>query len=301
MISLLLPPALAGLIAAAALIATTLAGFLAFLPFILFKLLVPHRGFRRACTNVLFTIVRQWATANHLLYRLLYPLQWEVEINGRLDPTRSYLLLSNHQSWIDILLLCDQFHHRAPPLCFFLKRELLWVPAIGIACWAMDFPFMRRNPAQRHEDLEATRRACEKFREQPVTVVNFAEGTRFSEAKRIARQSPFRHLLRPKAAGLAYTFNAMGDQFGGVIDVTIGYRPSRYPILWSFLIGEQTHLMISIDVHPLPQELLAGDYEGDPAYRERVRFWINGLWQRKDARLDRWLSRPTPVARPHTI
>lgn len=309
MLSLLLPPSLIGLIAGAVLLASTVAAFLAFVPFMILKVLVPIAGFRRTCTEVLFAIARQWATFNQVVYRLLYPLSWDIDVRGQLEPGRSYLLVANHQSIIDILLLFDQFHRRTPPLCFFLKRELLWVPVIGLACWAMDFPFMRRlrreeagqNPGLRNEDLETTRRFCERFRDQPITVVNFAEGTRFSEPKRRARNSPFRHLLRPKSAGLSYTLNAMGDQFAGIIDVTIAYRPSRYPIAWSFLIGEQTDLALHVDVRPVPPELAHGDYQGDAEFRLRFQDWLNTLWLRKDTRLERLLGRrPAAATRPRT-
>jgi 1-acyl-sn-glycerol-3-phosphate acyltransferase len=299
MLSVLLPPSLVGLLAGAILMLSTLTAFLLFTPFIALKLLVPVAGFRRACTEVLFAIARQWSAFNHVIYRLLYPVAWEIDVRGTLDPDASYLLIGNHQSWIDILLAFDQFHARTPPLCFFLKRELMWMPVIGAACWAMDFPFMSRR--SQRTDLEATRRFCERFRDQPVTVVNFAEGTRFSEEKRLANRSPYRHLLRPKAAGIAYTLDAMGDQFAGIIDVTIAYRPSKYPILWSFLIGEQTELAIHIDVLPVPAELMAGDYATDHASRERFHAWLNALWQRKDSRLERMLNRrPEAAAKPRT-
>lgn len=310
MLSLLLPPTLVGLIAGAVLLASTLAGFLAFVPFMLLKLLVPIPAFRRACTEVLFAIARQWATFNHAFYRLMYPVAWEIDVRGRLDPDQSYLLVSNHQSIIDILLLFDQFHRRTPPLCFFLKRELLWMPVIGLACWAMDFPFMKRltreqlarNPELKGEDLKTTRAFCARFRDQPITVVNFAEGTRFSEAKRLAQPSPHRHLLRPKSAGLSFTLNAMGEQFAGFIDVTIAYRPSRHPIVWSFLIGEQTDLAVHIDVRPVPQELMAGDYADDPEFRARFQDWVNGLWAAKDARLERMLTRrPAAAPKPRAV
>ena len=297
MLSLLLPPSLVGLLAGAVLIlSVTTAGTL-FIPFILLKLLVPIPAFQRACKDVMFAIARQWATFNRVIYRLLYPVAWDIDVRGTLDPHRSYLLVGNHQSIIDILLVFDQFSHRTPPLCFFLKRELMWMPVIGWACWGMDFPFMNR--AGLASDLETTRRFCGRFRDRPVTVVNFAEGTRFSEEKRVGKRSPYRHLLRPKSAGLSFTLNAMGEQFAGIIDVTIGYRPSRYPIVWSFLTGEQTELAIHIDVLPVPPELLSGDYAQDKAFRERFQTWLNSLWQRKDARLEAMLTRrPAAAARP---
>lgn len=298
MLSLLLPPSLVGLLAGAVLVTAVVVAGTLFIPFTLLKALVPIPAFRRACTEVLFAIARQWAAFNHVIYRLMYPVSWDIDVRGTLDPARSYLLVGNHQSIIDILLVFDQFSGRTPPLCFFLKRELLWVPVIGWSCWAMDFPFMSRR--SQRQDLAETRRFCERFRDHPVTVVNFAEGTRFSEAKRVARNSPYRHLLRPKAAGLAFTLEAMGDQFAGIIDVTVAYRPTRRPIVWSFLIGEQTDLAIHIDVLPVPTELMGGNYSEDKAFRERFHGWLNALWHRKDARLERMINRPAAAARPRT-
>ena len=297
MLSLLLPPTLVGLLAGALLILSVSMAGLLFLPFVVLKLLVPIPAFQRACKELMFGIARNWASFNRLVYRLMYPVAWEIEVHGTFDPKRSYLLIGNHQSWIDILLTFDQFTRRTPPLCFFLKRELMWMPVIGWAGWAMDYPFMNRVGLA--SDLETTRRFCERFRDHPVTVANFAEGTRFSEEKRVSKRSPYRHLLRPKAAGLAFTLNAMGDQFAGIIDVTIAYRPSKYPPLWSFLIGEQTQLAIHIDVLPVPQELIGGDYTGDKAFRERFQTWLNGVWQRKDARLERLINRrPAEAPKP---
>jgi 1-acyl-sn-glycerol-3-phosphate acyltransferase len=308
MISLLLPPSLVALIAALALITTTTSAFLVLLPFALLKFLVPLRGFRNACSDLINAIALRWVDINRLLYQLLYPQAWDVEIGGDLDPSKSYLLVCNHQSWIDILVLVDAFHHRTPFPRFFVKRELLWVPVIGMACWAMEMPFMKRyskevlerQPHLKGEDLETTRKTCEKYRGHPVTVVNFLEGTRFTEAKRKAKRSPYRHLLPPKSAGLSFALNAMGDQFAGILNVTISYRPAKYPILWSFLAGEQTRLAVHAEVQPLPRDLLTGDYQNDPVFRTRFQAWVNGLWARKDAKLDKLIAGQTPAASPRT-
>jgi 1-acyl-sn-glycerol-3-phosphate acyltransferase len=192
----------------------------------------------------------------------------------------------------------DVFGRHIPFLRFFLKKELIYVPVIGFACWALDMPFMKRHskeaiaahPELRRQDLEATRRACDKYRRIPVTVVNFLEGTRFSPAKRDARGSPYRNLLRPKAAGLSFALSAMGDQFAGVIDVTIGYAATpggrKRSLLWSFLCGDQRNIHVRARLLPVPAELLNGDYQDDPVFRERFQSWVNELWARKDAELD---------------
>ena len=309
MISLLLPPSLVAVLAFVALITTPVIACLALLPFALLKFLVPLRGFRRACSELAVAGAQLWPILDRFVFRLFYPVAWDVELQGSLDPNKSYLLICNHQSIIDILLVKDIFHRRVPFPRFFLKRELLWVPFIGLGCWALEMPFMKRhskaalkaNPALKREDLETARRFCERYRDMPVTVVNFVEGTRFTEAKRIARESPYRHLLRPKSAGVRIALDAMGDQFAGILNVTIAYRPSKYPVVWSFLTGEQNQLAVHAEVIPVPPEMLNGDYEDDAEFRGRFQTWLNGIWQRKDARLERMINRPPQAAaRPRT-
>ncbi len=297
MFSVIFPPAVVGIMTIASMVVIVVFAFLLLLPGILLKL-IPHPPLQRACSRYCVWVAINWVGNNKLLFRLLHAVQWDIDVRTPIDPNRNYLLISNHQSWVDIVLLFDVFQSRSPFLRFFLKHELLYVPIIGLACWAMDFPFMKRhsreaieaNPALRNEDLETTRRACELYKTEPVTVVNFLEGTRFTEAKRISKQSPYRHLLRPKAGGMSFTLNAMGEQFAGIIDVTIAYQPTTKPLVWSFCCGEQDRLSLHIDVLPIPQELMAGDYEQDPEFRTRFQSWVNGIWMRKDARLERMLN-----------
>src|SRR3546814_15140796 len=139
-----------------------------------------------------------WVSANKLVFRLLHAVQWQIDIRTPLDPTRNYLLISNHQSWADILLLFDILHGRVPFPRFFLKHQLLYVPVIGMACWAMDFPFMRRytkaqleaRPELKGQDVEATRRACEVYKHDTVTVIHFLAATRFTAAKPTTNKPP---------------------------------------------------------------------------------------------------------------
>lgn len=270
-------------------------GGLILLPVMLLKILLPVPALQGPLSQLMVSIASQWVASNQLVFRVMHAPAWQLDYNAQLDPRRSYLLICNHQSWADILILFDLFHGRTPFLRFFLKQELIWVPLVGVICWALDMPFMKRhsreaiaaNPALRDEDLATTRRFCEKFRSRPITVVNFLEGTRFSEAKREAMRSPFRHLLRPKSAGLSFTLNAMGEQFGGIIDVTLAYQPSKKHLLWSWLCGEQSSMRIHVDTAPIPQDMLRGDYDSDSEFRGRFQAWVNGIWARKDARLDR--------------
>ena len=268
MLSVLLPAPIVALIGFLVLGASLIAHFLAFVPFMLLKLLIPVPSVRNLITDTLIRIAIHWVYSYKVLFRLIYPINWDIQISDELDHRRSYLLVCNHQSWLDIPVLFDVFHGRTPFPRFFLKRELMYIPVIGLACWAMEFPFMKRysreqlaeNPELAREDLAVTRKACRRFRKRPATVVNFLEGTRFTEAKRVNRQSPYRNLLRPKAGGIAYALDTMGKQVAGIIDVTIAYRPSKYPPFWSFLLGEQCNLRVHVDVLPVPESLKDGDY-----------------------------------------
>ena len=128
-----------------------------------------------------------WITLNNINQNLLSPTSFKVSGVQTLTPKDWYLVISNHRSWVDILVLQRIFNRKIPFLKFFLKRELIWVPLLGLAWWALDFPFMRRyskaflakHPHLKGKDLESTRQACEKFRYKPVSIMNFVEGTRF--------------------------------------------------------------------------------------------------------------------------
>lgn len=273
--------------------------FALFLPFAVLKLLLPVPALQRFMTRMMTRVSHgPWRLGNAVVFLMTLGHHRDIQIDGTLSMDESWLLVSNHRSWVDIPLLVDVVGREIPFPRFFLKRQLLWVPIIGFAGWALDMPFMKRhtraeiaaNPALAREDLETTRRACEKFRSQPVTVVNFLEGTRFTPAKHDTRSSPFQHLLRPKSGGLAFAVDAMGEQFAGVIDVTLAYRPSRRGPLWSFLCGDQRGMQVHVAVRPLPAEFLHGHYQDDPQYRARFQTWVNDLWRDKEARIERYLA-----------
>ncbi len=287
MIATLFPAWFTGLLTLLSLMLMITFWFIVMLPGVLLRC-VPIYRVQRLASRYCVWIARNWVGSNALMLRLLHPVRWQVSFDGDMDPRRSYLLVSNHQSWADILVIFDVFHRRTPFARFFLKRDLLYVPIVGLVCWAMDFPFMTRKAGR--SDLETTRRACEIYREVPVTVVNFLEGTRFTEAKRAATGSPYERLLHPKAGGVAYTLNAMGDQFAGIVDVTIEYSPSEKELAWSWLSGQQADLRLHVRVLPVPEQLLAGDYMQDAAHREAVKTWLADLWAEKNQRLVQGLA-----------
>lgn len=263
-----------------------------FLPIAFLRLIIPVPAWRRLSGHYLAWVAASpWLGTNVLILRILHGRRTNTRIDRKLDPRRSWLLISNHQSWADILMLLDAFYGKAPFPRFFLKRELFWIPFVGLICWALDMPFMRRqqgNSALRNPsaviDLETTRRFCEKVQGQPVTVINFIEGTRFAVEKRTVRDD-YRHLLRPKAAGLSFTLDAMAGQVAGLVDVTIVYRPTSNPLLWSYLCGEQRDARLEAQVLGVPADLIHGDYANDRMFRKRFQDWLSKVWAEKDTRL----------------
>jgi hypothetical protein len=116
-------------------------------------------------------------------------------------------------------------------------------------------------------------------------VVNYLEGTRFTAAKRQQQQSPFAHLLKPKAGGVAFVLAAMGEQLDAILDVTVVYPQERIPGFWDLISGAVPRVIIDIQTRPLDPALWQGDYENDSLFRQHVQNWVNQLWTEKDRRI----------------
>ncbi len=298
----LLPSPLVGLIASTLLLLNILFWVPLLLLLALVKLLIPLKSMRLLIDPLLLRIAEAWIAGNSGWMGLTQGTHWDVQGIDRLKYENWYLVNCNHQSWVDILVLQHLFNRRIPLLKFFLKQQLIWVPIMGLAWWALEFPFMRRHseeylkqhPEMRGKDQETTRKACEKFALIPTSVMNFLEGTRFTPAKHQRQKSPYRHLLKPKAGGLALALNAMGDKFQAILDVTIVY-PDGAPRLTQFLTGKVRRIIVRVRPLPIPQQLAQGDYAGDPAVREAYQKWVQQLWLEKDAQIAALISRPAPL------
>jgi len=262
------------------------------------KLVLPFKAVRLLIDPILLFIAESWISGNKGWMDLTQRTRWDVEGVEGLDPHSWYLVNSNHQSWVDILVLQYLLNRKIPLLKFFIKQQLIWVPVMGLAWWALDFPFMRRHsedflrkhPEMRGKDQETTRRACEKFALIPTSVMNFLEGTRFTAAKHTQQQSPYQHLLKPKAGGMALALNAMGDKFQSILDVTIVY-PDGVPTFMDFLAGRMHRVTVRVRRLPIPVPLRHGDYAQDPQFREAFSKWVQLIWQEKDAQISSLLKK----------
>jgi 1-acyl-sn-glycerol-3-phosphate acyltransferase len=261
--------------------------------FALIKAIIPIAAVRTLIDPILIKIAEAWVSGNTLWMKLTQRSQWDIEGLNDLHYKGWYLVNANHQSWVDIFILQRALNRRIPLLKFFLKQELIKVPIMGMAWWALDFPFMRRystkflekNPHMRGKDLETTQKSCEKFSTMPTSVMNFLEGTRFNEKKHSEQQSPYRHLLKPKAGGIAFVLNAMGQHFDAILNVTI-YYPNGIPSFWDFLCGRMTKVVIRMDKIQIPQHFINNNYQENPEFRQEFQQWVAQMWEDKDQQLD---------------
>jgi len=256
------------------------------------KVIVPVKPWQRLWYNVSIFISNSWIVCNNLNLALTKKIEWKVTGLEKLKIDEWYLVVSNHQSWVDIVILQKIFLRKIPFLKFFLKKELLWVPVMGPAWWALDFPFMKRyseaylakKPHLRGKDVEITKKGCEKFKTSPVSVMNFVEGTRFSKHKHSKQNSPFKNLLKPKAGGIAFALNTLGEQMKNMVNVTI-YYPDGAMTFGQFLYRKEQRAVIHVELVPLSKDLI-GDYENNIEFKNRFQNWLNSIWVEKDRLLD---------------
>lgn len=257
------------------------------------------RGPKRApIIRFLAHIGEFWVGNNQRIFDLLLTTEWQVEgVEGtRYDG--HYLIISNHISWVDIFAVLGAFHGHTAFIRFFLKRELIWMPIVGQACWALEFPFMHRytpeylarHPEKRGTDLETTRRLCRRYRRVPMAILNFVEGTRFSEEKRADQESPYRHLLRPRIGGISFVLASFGEQLDAIFDVTLVY-PKHDVTMWEFVTNRVPRIVVRVRRLEVTPELIDPAVTEPGPARDRLKAWLDDLWQKKDDTLEELLPR----------
>jgi len=265
----------------------------------LLKAVLPGKALKRLLDRWIIGLAEAWIAFNSWMMDHMTTLQLQQHRQGSLDAQGHYLVLSNHQSWVDILVLQKVFNRRIPFMRFFLKQNLIWVPLLGLAWWALDFPFMKRHtksqiqkrPELAGQDIAATRKACEKFLGQPVSIMIFPEGTRYTEQKHRQQLSPFEGLLKPKSGGMAYALDAMGQGLQHILDVTLRY-PNGKPSMYDLIADRIKAVQVDIRLRAIPDFLRSGDYENDRAFRAQFQQWMNGLWREKQEQLQRFKAMP---------
>lgn len=263
----------------------------------LVKLVLPFEGMKALFSSLMNGMLCGFGKVSVSMIRLFNPVDIEYRIDGELDKDNWYLIVANHLSYLDIVLMIEFAADRIPAPKFFLKKELIWLPFVGLGAWALDMPFMRRysqayiakHPDKKGMDIATTKKYCEKFKTQPTTVINFVEGTRFTPQKHAQKGGEFTHLLPPKAGGIAFTLATMGDLFTNILDVSLIYPENRRHPMVEMLSGCMKKIVIDVKVLEVPAEA-QGDYFEDESFRQGFQAWLNRLWTEKDQRINKLLG-----------
>lgn len=268
--------------------------------------IIPVKIWRKFINNILDTIACCWIYCNNAGLKMTRTIHWDVSGVENLSKKSWYIVIANHQSWTDIVVLQKILTGKIPFLKFFLKKELIWVPVLGLAWWALDFPFMRRYsqsfllkyPHLKGKDIEVTKKACQKFKYIPVSIMNFVEGTRFTPEKHAKQESPYKNLLKPKSGGIGFVFSTMGNMITSILDVTIVYPQGRMSF-WDFLCGRVNVIKVHVEEIPVTDDFI-GDYVDDPVFKNKFQQWLNDLWYEKDIRIDMLKGKSlSPSAKPY--
>ena len=227
---------------------------------------------------------------------LLTTIQTDYVITGdRLDPRGTYLILANHQSWIDIMMVMVVLGKGTTLPRFFMKWELVYMPVINICAWVLDFPIMRRytqedikdRPELKNRDFDYAHEVLSRNPERQCVVVNYAEGTRFTPEKHRKNRSPYKHLLKPKVGGPQLALDCLRGRLDGIIDITLAYPGAKVSV-WRLMAGRVPKVMIHVERIELPDGL-----EKTPetlAELKAFRGWMNSIWAKKDARIDQMIN-----------
>ncbi len=264
---------------------------LAFIPILLIACckLIPYKTWQIKCTKAVDKIVTLWCAMNNLYIDKIQKIRLDIDAPSNLNLKNWYLVVANHQSWLDIVILHRLFNRKIPVLKFFIKDSLKWIPLLGFSWWAMGCPFMKRYskeyiakyPHKKGKDLLSTQKAVETFKKTPAAVTSFIEGTRFTANKKAMQKSPYTHLLKPKAGGISFIISTMGQQITSILDVTIVYGETNHS-LWDFLCQRVRNVKISIREIPIPKQFISNQLIESTEVHNEFKEWLNQRWAEKD-------------------
>lgn len=258
--------------------------------------------------KTVISITNHWISSNNAVIDNILPEKdWRISLPDDVNTQGKYLLVSNHQSWVDTSIVQYISEKRLPLTRFFTKFELIYIPVVGQAFYFLDFPMMRRhskeaiakNPALQGKDIEEAKRACALLKNKPFTLLNYLEGTRFTSMKRDKQHSPYKNLLKPRAGGLSLAINALGDNMDGILDMTIVY-PDGVPTYGDLWKGNIKRLGVDVRHIKMPDALFTaiqnGGYENDETVKAQMFDWVEEIWQQKDQRITDMLAEFTETA-----
>ena len=177
-------------------------------------------------------------------------LKYSLTVDGREhlpDDRRGYMVISNHQSYVDIMVLMEALGS----VSFLSKTLVKYIPLIGLQAYVGGTIFFdRKHKDSRKQALEDTIRMC---RESTATIV-FPEGTRSADGE-------LRDKIYPSAIEAAYQNGFKVIPVG--LDGTFKILPKAMDRV---NLGQQVAVNIG-------QALDPADYPDQQA-------WVDAVWSR---------------------
>lgn len=250
-----------------------------------------HPCIKKAIWPILNGFYHAWVDGNTFLLKTFLPTTWHITGDSTsLKPSEDYLIIANHQTWADILVIQGVLNRKVPHIYFVLKASLRWIPIAGLMCKLFGYPFiqrtsmakMRQNPKARLQNQQNIQQACQGFAAHPSALLTFVEGTRYHPTK--AKHSPYHHLLPPHSAGLGHALDAWPKHTPKLLNLTVAFKHPR-PSLWAWLKGEISSIHVHIEVTSIPKHI-------QPYAKNKTTFlsWLKTLWTAKDETLKKNLK-----------
>lgn len=208
--------------------------------------LVNKNFFRLINLNVVYlhwcqlTFLAEWWSGLNIK---LYGTKEDMAMLGK----ESAICFCNHRSDVDWLIgytLADRVGVLATCKCY-MKGYLKFLPIIGFSWWCTEFVFLGRNWQKDQKLLETSLETLKDF-PFPFWLAVFAEGTRFTEAKRQASNEyaranglpELKHHLLPRSRGFALTAQYFKGKVPAVYDFEVAFPKDGEPTLTRMLMGE---------------------------------------------------------------
>ena len=265
--------------------------------FALIKLAAPINAIKFLAYRIMIWIYGMAVKTDGVLLFKILKNKIELRNPQALSTNQNYLILSNHRSWADILILQSLLNKRTPPIQFIVKRELIFMPLIGLICWAYEYPFVRRKSLKSREikakktmgDMNIIRTKIDKIAASGHSIINFVEGTRFHMLKSEKQNLRFKHLLNPHTGGLFYILKNYGEKLDAILDFTIVYG-CKSPIFWKFLSGRCRRIIVDLQKIQIKDLFKSLDSDENRIHFTVVSKWLDDLWSEKDVKMEQILN-----------
>ena len=213
-----------------------------------------------------------------------------------IDKLSSYLVISNHLSTFDQLLIQYILNKRSSTLYLFAKYELIFTTlTYGIIGYLLGHIFIKRPSPfwlkynTRRELSEFNQNILKKnfqlFQDIPRSFLLFPEGSRFTPEKKKTLESPHEYLLPPKIKAMEWMFSGMKKHLPDTsikcIDFTLVYPDHllKKPSFLDLLKGNFS-VYLNVNVYSLAE--ITKDCTNSEETEARLKEWIDEVWVKKD-------------------